>query len=305
MGKIISIVGLFFIICTIPLGVSSCAGVTASVPFADASTIKLYISVTQKTCSEKVNVDWRNLVAIDAVRYEQDFSKVSSSTIKDLCNKFIITDTDTDDYGIEHTSYSLRSLGDVMNKLGFNEDQKDLVQNYLNVGLALSGGSGGTTSVGSVAAKAFIGKVSIGAIETYKTYGVLPSISIAQSILESGWGTSGLTTQANNLFGIKAYNWNGNIISMMTTEYEGGNAIQVMANFRNYNTWEESINDHGLFLYENSRYKKAGVFSTENYVEQAYSLQKAGYATDPSYAMLLIELISQYKLEQYDVQVIN
>ena len=60
--------------------------------------------------------------------------------------------------------------------------------------------------------KKFIEQISKGAISGWRKYKVLPSITIAQAIIESGWGTSGLTVNAKNLFGIKANSsWTGKV----------------------------------------------------------------------------------------------
>ena len=121
---------------------------------------------------------------------------------------------------------------------------------------------------------------------------------IAQAILESGWGKSAI---GNNLFGIKAdSSWSGEYVECGTKEYDGGGAYSTTAKFRAYSNWGESVEDHGKFLKDNSRYAKAGLFSAKDYIGQAYALKSAGYATDPNYPMMLIELIQKYGLNQYD-----
>lgn len=165
------------------------------------------------------------------------------------------------------------------------------------------GSSGGTTGeiVPSETQQAFIDAVAPIAQETYKEYGVFPSITLAQAILESAWGKSGLSIQANNLFGIKADpSWQGEILELPTQEHVNGGIITIIARWRVYETWQGSIKDHGQFLKENSRYTEAGVFNSKSYIEQANTLQMAGYATDPSYAILLCNLIESYGLQKYD-----
>lgn len=146
----------------------------------------------------------------------------------------------------------------------------------------------------------FFTNVSAGAIETHKNGGPFASITLAQAMLESGTGSSGLTTKANNLFGIKAYSWTGKTIQMMTSEHLQGMDINVSAPFRAYDNWNESIKDHTIFLMQNSTYAEHGVFTSKTYQEQAQSLQNAGYATDPNYARSLVTLIKQYNLDRYD-----
>ncbi|KZT83939.1 hypothetical protein Nizo1840_1452 [Lactiplantibacillus plantarum] len=67
----------------------------------------------------------------------------------------------------------------------------------------------------------FLGEIKSGAIEGWKKYHVLPSISAAQAIIESGWGTSALAIQGKNIFGIKG-EYEGKSIYFPTQEYENG-----------------------------------------------------------------------------------
>lgn len=155
--------------------------------------------------------------------------------------------------------------------------------------------------VPSESEKAFIEAMAPVAQESYKEHGVLPSITLAQGIIESAWGKSGLTVQGNNLFGIKAdISWTGPVIEMNTQEFVNGQYITVVARWRVYDRWEDSILDHGKFLKENIRYEQAGVFNVKNYKEQAEALLRAGYATDPNYSNKLCSMIESYSLDQYD-----
>ncbi|HEY8889330.1 MAG TPA: glycoside hydrolase family 73 protein [Clostridium sp.] len=146
----------------------------------------------------------------------------------------------------------------------------------------------------------FFNNVSGGAIKTYKKDGIFASITLAQAMLESGTGSSGLTSKANNLFGVKAYDWTGKTVQMMTKEHVQGIDIYVLAPFRAYDNWNDSIEDHADFLIQNSTYTQNGVFTSKTYAEQAQALQNAGYATDPNYAISLVILIKQYNLDKYD-----
>ena len=155
--------------------------------------------------------------------------------------------------------------------------------------------------VPSESEKAFIEAMAPVAQESYKEHGVLPSITLAKGIIESAWGKSGLTVQGNNLFGIKAdISWTGPVIEMNTQEFVNGQYITVVARWRVYDRWEDSILDHGKFLKENIRYEQAGVFNAKNYKEQAEALLRAGYATDPNYSNKLCSMIESYSLDQYD-----
>lgn len=129
---------------------------------------------------------------------------------------------------------------------------------------------------------------------------VLPSLTIAQAILESGWGRSGLTVRANALFGIKATkSWKGKVYSANTKEcYNGIDFVDEVAVFRAYDSWEDSVADHTKFLCDNKRYK--AVIGETDYKKACKAIKAAGYATDPGYAEKLIQLIEKYKLYEYD-----
>ena len=142
----------------------------------------------------------------------------------------------------------------------------------------------------------FINKLAPLAVEDYKTSKVLPSLTIAQAILESGWGESELAVKANNLFGIKADSrWTGKIYNTETKEYYNGSntATTVSANFRSYDSWEGGVKDHSGFL-QADRYSK--VISAKNYKTACEEVYKAGYATDPQYTSKLVKLIEDHKL---------
>ena len=133
--------------------------------------------------------------------------------------------------------------------------------------------------------QSFINLVKDGAIDGHRNYGILASVTIAQAILESGWGSSILSVKAKNLFGID------------TTEYYNGMRQTVTARFRAYDSFNDSIEDHTKLLLT-ERYKS--VREASNYRDACYALKNCGYATDPNYPQLLITLIEQNNLTQYD-----
>lgn len=143
----------------------------------------------------------------------------------------------------------------------------------------------------------FIESVAPGAINGWKQYGVLPSITAAQAILESGWGQSSLASQYHNLFGIKG-SYNGQSVNMNTSEYYGGRYVSTVDGFRAYPNNSASVEDHGNFLYSNSRYHN--LLGDTNYVSVANKLHADGYATAPNYASALINLVRTYNLTQLD-----
>lgn len=161
----------------------------------------------------------------------------------------------------------------------------------------------------------FINTIVPYAIEDSIRSGILPSITIAQGALESAWGLSGLTKQANNLFGIKDSNdWTGAIYNVVTAEYadpqkdstgkviKEGYWYEIVASFRKYSSWLGSIRDHGDF-FTSTEWRKNNyrfVVGEKNYKKAAQALQDAGYATDPTYARKLISIIENYDLSKYD-----
>lgn len=149
----------------------------------------------------------------------------------------------------------------------------------------------------------FINKLAPAAQASQEKYKLLSSITLAQGILESNWGKSGLATKGNNLFGIKG-KYNNQSVIMQTSEYVNGQWIKVDAEFRKYPSWNESVTDHTLLLvngtsWNRDLYKK--VVNATDYKVAANELQKAGYATDPNYASSLIRVIETYDLAKYDV----
>lgn len=143
----------------------------------------------------------------------------------------------------------------------------------------------------------FIESVAPGAISGWNKYGILPSVTVAQAILESGWGNSSLSTQAHNLFGIKG-SYNGQSVNMPTVEYYGGRRVWINDNFRSYPNNAASVEDHGRFLTVNSRY--SNLRGDTNYISVTNKLRADGYATAPNYATSLQNLIRTYKLTQLD-----
>ena len=127
---------------------------------------------------------------------------------------------------------------------------------------------------------------------------VLPSLTVAQAILESGWGRSELAQKANALFGVKAGSaWKGPRMKKKTSEHICGKQVEITAAFRAYGSWEESIADHNALL-RGSRYK--AVQGERDYKKACRAVHAAGYATAQDYADKLIRLIEQYGLTAWD-----
>ena len=140
---------------------------------------------------------------------------------------------------------------------------------------------------------AYIVKYSGMAMEQMKQYGIPASITLAQGLLESDAGRSSLATKCNNHFGIKCHSdWTGR--KMYHDDDERHEC------FRCYRSADESFRDHSLFLVNGARYKSLFKLSVTDYKGWAKGLKAAGYATSPTYATKLIEIIERYGLDRYD-----
>ena len=140
----------------------------------------------------------------------------------------------------------------------------------------------------------YIQKYSSVAQEQMRKYGVPASITLAQGILESGSGKSKLAAEANNHFGIKCHDtWNG---ATMHLDDDAPNEC-----FRKYKSVEQSFEDHSVFL-KKPRYEELFALEITDYKGWAQGLKKCGYATSPTYAKSLIDLIEKHELTQFDTE---
>ena len=139
----------------------------------------------------------------------------------------------------------------------------------------------------------YIEKYKVTAVEKMLVHGIPASITLAQGILESGSGKSGLAKEANNHFGIKCHKgWTGDSYIM---DDDKRNEC-----FRKYKTAAESFEDHSQFLTTRGRYAFLFEYKVTDYKKWAHGLKKAGYATNPKYAHLLIKVIEDNELHKYD-----
>lgn len=131
------------------------------------------------------------------------------------------------------------------------------------------------------------------AIREMQRTGIPASITLAQGMLESDYGNSTLARKAYNHFGIKCHSsWSGKRV------YHDDDRRNEC--FRKYNNVYESYRDHSEFLTESNRYEFLFDYKPTQYKAWARGLKKAGYATSPTYARKLIDLIERYKLYNYD-----
>lgn len=158
----------------------------------------------------------------------------------------------------------------------------------------------------TTAQRQFLDQAAVAAQNTQTEYQVPASVTIAQAVLESAWGTRHIG-EANNYFGIKAGTANGQVtfgsiangyVTVPTREVINGHDVMVQANFRKYASMTDSFRDHGDFLRRNKRYAPA--FATTDGTAFARAVAAAGYATDPRYGDTLATIIQQFQLTQYD-----
>lgn len=140
--------------------------------------------------------------------------------------------------------------------------------------------------------KAYITKYKKLAIEEMKRTGIPASITLAQGLLESGNGNSTLARKANNHFGIKCHDWRGPSIKI---DDDKKNEC-----FRKYKDPYQSYKDHSEFLSTRSRYAFLFKLKPTDYKAWARGLKKAGYATHPRYAHMLIDIIEDEELYAFD-----
>lgn len=135
---------------------------------------------------------------------------------------------------------------------------------------------------------------------TQRKYGVPSSVTLAQCILESAWGTSQLARRCKNYFGIKALPGEA-YVQFTTREVVTGRSVAELARFAKYPSAIESFEAHGKLLSSSRRYELAMEFA-HSAAAFCAGLQVGGYSTEPEYAHELMALIDQHGLEQYDIK---
>jgi flagellum-specific peptidoglycan hydrolase FlgJ len=135
-------------------------------------------------------------------------------------------------------------------------------------------------------------------------YGVPASVTVAQAILESGWGRSKLAAESKNHFGMKCHDGETGPIAVDcvktgTRECDADGCWDTTAWFRVYASVADSFSDHGRNLYENSRYDKAFDYThdADRFIREVH---KAGYATDPKYTEKIVALMRDYDLYRFN-----
>ena len=158
----------------------------------------------------------------------------------------------------------------------------------------------------------------VGALFTadQKKSGILASVSMAQFILESGYGKSELAQGANNCFGMKkslsgntwgASTWDGSSVYTKKTQEQNadGSYMTITADFRRYGCIEDSIADHSAYLLgakNGNKLRYDGLKGCMDYRKAVQIIKDGGYATRLTYVDKLCNIIERWKLTQYDVK---
>ena len=151
--------------------------------------------------------------------------------------------------------------------------------------------------------------------EDMKKSDILASVTMAQFILESGYGKTDLAQGANNCFGMKrslssntwpGSTWDGKSVYTKKTQEDdgGGNLYTITADFRKYPCIEDSIGDHSAYLLgaaNGSKLRYAGLKGCTDYRKAIQIIKDGGYATDTKYVSKICSIIERWNLTQYDV----
>ena len=142
----------------------------------------------------------------------------------------------------------------------------------------------------------FVQRHAQAAARVEQSSGIPAAFMLGQAGHETGWGRSEIRmadgSPSHNLFGIKATGgWSGKVAEITTTEYVNGVAQKVVAKFRAYDSYEDSLRDYARLITESPRYAQVSQ-QTDSVQAWTTGLQRAGYATDPDYASKLSRAIN-------------
>lgn len=173
--------------------------------------------------------------------------------------------------------------------------------------LNITGSGGKVEAATTQQVQQFVKKAAPAATEASSKYGTYTSVMIAQAAVESGWGQSTLAKEPNNnLFGIKG-SYNGQSVSMNTSEYGSNGYYNTTEKFRKYPSYTESFNDNGALIRQQmgSYYSGAWVENANSAEEATQNGLQGKYATAPNYAATLNSVIEANNLKQYDPKITN
>jgi len=166
---------------------------------------------------------------------------------------------------------------------------------WLLIAFLIVGAISGWFVVAFLNKKQFVEKMLPLSKSIQDNYGIQPNITISQSALESRWGNSELTRKANNLFSIKATDsWKakgGLVYKIATKEYAGTPQEKtIVAEFRSYFSWEDSVNDWADLIASASIYKTAYYYAQQGDVANyGKAVNQAGYSTDVNYPTKMVD----------------
>lgn len=263
---------------------------------ADNNTGNVTVNTTQATNNEQNNGYQNNQFALQASQAVQSYAAVQTTNTDPNRGPVDISDSAAQ---AAANAPAVNSHPNVTNTQVSNSQANP--QNATTSGTVSGTGNINTAGLSADNIR-FLESIHQGAVDGWKQYGVLPSLTGAQAIIESGWGQSGLTTRGHNLFGIKG-SYNGQSITMPTYEYYGGRYVQINDAFRKYPSNYESIVDHGRFLKVNSRY--SNLIGQRDYRTVTRLIREDGYATDPRYTSTLNSVIQRYNLTAWDQEAFN
>ena len=211
-------------------------------------------------------------------------------------------------FGFTYSYSSSKKTITITNKTPVSSDSSSSVSSKSD------GSSTKATVFKSMSTNKFIQTLGPIAQKDAEKSGVLASVTMAQAILESGWGKSELAQKANNLFGMKTSlsgnTWNGSAwdgkskYTKRTAEYNKNNKkYYITASFRKYPSIEKSIADHSAYLTHaksGSSFRYKGLTATNSYRKQLTIIRKGGYATSKTYVNDLCKIIERYNLDDWD-----
>lgn len=150
----------------------------------------------------------------------------------------------------------------------------------------------------------FINQISPDVVRLSNQYGIYASVMLAQTILESNYGKSGLSqAPIYNLFGMKG-KYNGQGATFQTKEYKESGTYQIRSTFKKYTSYTESLEDYAKLIrngltYSPKYYAGAWKENTKSY-RDATAILAGRYASDLSYSKKLNQIIERYDLTRFD-----
>lgn len=190
------------------------------------------------------------------------------------------------------------------------EDYKNLVGSKGGGGVCVINGDTQASIFKTISQEEFLNIIGPIANQAYAQTGIFASVTIAQAIIEAGWGKHTPTADSNNLFGIKCSKtiltpstWDGSCTEPVFTQEHtsSGTVYTIKSSFKKFKNVEEAILDHSALLVSGGTYVRHGVAQATDPYEQIKRIKEAGYATDVNYVSKITDQIKRYNLEQWDI----